>query len=257
MNIVEHFDHIKQWLENYIASFDRSDPFTASNLDLKREHTFRVCEETDIIAAGLELNETDAAIAGFCALLHDVGRFEQFRRYRTFADNVSVDHGDFGCQIIAQHGLLDALEEEHRKLIMDAVGHHNKITISDELPERSRFFTRILRDADKLDIWKVVIDYYESNEKNDAVKLDLSLDNTFTEKVFHDLMDYRMADKKDLRTLNDFKLNQMAWVFDLNFKCSVIRVREKDYLRRIASHMDNVMEVQKIYSRAQAYVYSR
>ena len=159
MNIVEHFDHIKQWLENYIASFDRSDPFTASNLDLKREHTFRVCEETDIIAAGLELNETDAAIAGFCALLHDVGRFEQFRRYRTFADNVSVDHGDFGCQIIAQHGLLDALEEEHRKLIMDAVGHHNKITISDELPERSRFFSPQLRDAAKQDNWKIVFVY--------------------------------------------------------------------------------------------------
>ncbi len=255
MNIADHLVFLKKWFKDYVATFQHETYIHARNYAIKLEHTYRVCEEMRMISHFLGLNEEEAVVAEMAALLHDVGRFEQFQRYQTFMDTISIDHGDLGVAIIERYGLVDNLSQEHRELVIEAVRHHNKKTISDKLSEKEHFLTRMLRDADKLDIWNVVIEYYYSNEENESISLNLSEENLFSDKVFSDLCEYKMADKRDFCYLNDFKLNQMAWVFDLNFKCSVKRVKELKFLERIAKVMDNAPQVRTVYSRAQAYVY--
>ena len=50
-------------------------------------------------------------------LLHDVGRFEQLRRYGTFIDAQSIDHAEFGADRLFRQGKIrdyveDASEDE-------------------------------------------------------------------------------------------------------------------------------------------------
>ncbi len=256
MKIKAVLERVKPWFHSYVDSFPQTDADLKINFELKRDHTARVGEEIRFIADRLKLDPHETALAEICALLHDVGRFEQYHKYRTFMDPVSEDHGELGLKIIDRYNLLKGLNEADRSLVRETVANHNKRMIDPNLERRVRFFTRMIRDADKLDIWNVVINYYKAEVKNEAVKLGLSLANTISDKVMADLMAGKMADKEDFRTLNDFKMNQMAWVYDLNFNCSLERVRERCYLQQIFASMDGTIPgVTAFYCRAQSFVY--
>jgi len=256
MKISAVLERLKPWFHAYIASFPVPDADVKKNFDLKRDHTLRVGEEIRFLSERLNLDAHETALAEICALLHDIGRFEQYHRFRTFMDPVSADHAELGLQVIDRNNLLQGLKEADRSMVREAIANHNRLAIDPGLERRALFFTRLIRDADKLDIWKVVIAYYNSEVKNEAVKIGLSLDNTITEKVFNDLMDGKIAGKEDFRTLNDFKLNQIAWVYDLNFNCSLERVRERRYLQDIFTHLDHTIPgVTGFYCRAVSFVY--
>ncbi|MDD3118595.1 MAG: HD domain-containing protein [Victivallales bacterium] len=247
---------LQPWFHHYIDSFPDPDADVRRNFELKRTHTARVGEEIRFLAQRLRLDAAETALAEICALLHDIGRFEQYYRFRTFMDPVSTDHAALGLEVIDRHDLLWGLNEADRSLVREAIANHNRRDIDSGLERRTRFFSRLIRDADKLDIWKLVIAYYNEEVKNDAVRIGLSLDNTVTAKVFDDLMAGRIAGKEDFRTLNDFKLNQIAWVYDLNFNCSLERVRERRYLQDIFRHLDGGLPgVTGFYCRALSFLY--
>ena len=69
-----------------------------------------------------------------------------------------------------------------------------------------QFFIRLLRDADKLDIWRVFIDYYNTRDKqpNAVVEFGLPDDPSFSPQAMSALAKERFVRFKDLRTLNDF-----------------------------------------------------
>ena len=91
---------------------------------------------------------------------------------------------------------------------------------------------RLLRDADKIDIWKVVIDYYHKRDKNpnSIVEIGLPDNPVFSQKIIEALNKSRIARMQDLKTLNDFKLLQISWVFDLNFIPSFKAVKSRKYI---------------------------
>ena len=51
-------------------------------------------------------------MAETAALLHDIGRFEQFHRYKTFSDARSEDHAALGVDAIKEEGLLQSIDNE-------------------------------------------------------------------------------------------------------------------------------------------------
>ena len=59
---------------------------------LKIDHTYRVAALCEQIARSIPLTEEQTDHAWLAGLLHDVGRFEQLRRYGTFEDAKSIDH---------------------------------------------------------------------------------------------------------------------------------------------------------------------
>ena len=94
--------------------------------------------------------------------MHDIGRFEQVRRYNTFIDAISVDHGQFGADQLLHEGVLDQLggtysEEQTRQLEL-AIRWHSAYRIPEGLTEQERMYCDILRDADKIDIFRVLCD---------------------------------------------------------------------------------------------------
>jgi len=249
---------IKAWFEEYVHRFDSNDAVFQENFDLKTEHTRRVCEVIRDIGKSLYLSPEDLCLAEASALLHDIGRFEQYKRYRTFADYKSEDHAALGVRVIRENRILDNLDPVSAKILIRAVGCHNNAWLPDRESTRSLLFLKLLRDADKVDIWRIVTEYYQSsgNNRNRTIELDLPDIDYVSPPVYSALMSDRLVQMTDLKTLQDFKLLQIGWIYDVNFPRTFQIVRENGYLETIrdALHQES-SRIKEIYERARAHLY--
>ena len=84
----------------YTEHYNAADP----KVKLKIDHTYRVAALCARIARSLSLPPEDVDLAWLCGLLHDVGRFEQLRRYNTFIDSQSVSHAALSVQVLFDEG---------------------------------------------------------------------------------------------------------------------------------------------------------
>ena len=127
----------------------------------KVEHTLRVADLSERYAKALGMKAGDRYFAWFLGLLHDIGRFEQARRFGTFVDSQSVDHAELSGDILFRDGLIDRFPNEGlpadcRPMAEIAVRQHNKLRLQETLDARTRCFAELLRDADKTDIFRVI-----------------------------------------------------------------------------------------------------
>ena len=121
----------RAWFVDYVAGFYGDDEYLNANVKLKEDHTQRTCEEIRYLAKELDLSGNQTRIAEVIALFHDIGRFEQFVRYRTYVDSRSVNHCLLGLEILRQTKVLDGVAYPERQLIEKAVEYHG----SRELPK--------------------------------------------------------------------------------------------------------------------------
>ena len=250
---------LKTWFEEYISSFSMRDPDLRQNILLKKEHTARVVEEIVSVGTKLGLDESEIALAEVTALFHDIGRFEQYLRYRTFVDSKSVNHAEFGVKILQQRNVLVGMNPPTRSLVLKVIAFHNRAHLRDIEDPVCLFYTRLLRDADKLDIYRVVTEYYTGTkaEKNKAVELDLPDTPEISGEVFRDVMAQRVIEHTQLKTLNDFKLLQLAWIFDINFAPTLRRVCDRGYLQMILNTLPDVPQTQEISQVIDTYLRKR
>ena len=127
----------------------------------KVEHTFRVAELCGRYATALDMDGGDTDLAWFIGLLHDIGRFEQARRFGTFVDSQSVDHAELSGDILFRDDLIrrfatEGLPADWPAITETAIRAHNKLSLPETLDERTRRFSEVLRDADKTDIFRVI-----------------------------------------------------------------------------------------------------
>lgn len=141
--------------EAYVMDYD----VTNEKIRLKIEHTCRVCELCEKIAENAGFDKDEIDIAWLTGLLHDVGRFEQLRRFGTFIDAESIDHAEFGADLLFQEGRIrNYIEDSSQDALLEkAVRYHSAYRLPDELTAYERKFADLLRDADKIDILKVNI----------------------------------------------------------------------------------------------------
>ena len=257
MTAEEKLSDLKTWFEDYLHRFDTADPDVQKNMDLKAAHTRRVCENIRDIGRSIALSDQDLTIAEMAALLHDIGRFEQYRRYRTFVDRKSVDHAALGVRIVRENGILASFDPVAADIILRAVARHNKLTLPRNAEAHYLLILKMLRDADKLDIWRVVTEYYQhsAGNRNQAVELDLPDDDTIAEPVCQALMRGDLAQMADLRSLNDFKLLQIGWIYDVNFTRTFEIVKEMHYLEAIRDKLPRKSQcIDAIFTQAQAFI---
>ncbi len=127
--------------------------------DLKAEHMIRVMNNSISIATSLGLTEEEIALAGIIGLLHDIGRFEQQKLFHTFVDKDSLDHALLSAQLLFDGKLLHLFLKDtaYYIIIRDAILNHNRYVIKDGLDKQTLLQAKILRDADKLDIYPQVL----------------------------------------------------------------------------------------------------
>ena len=248
-------EDLKKWFKNYADKYKHPDLYT--NTLLKEKHTYRVCREIQALGRSLGLTERDLCIAEVMALFHDIGRFEQYARYKTFMDSASINHAELGVAILKKKCVLHQFEEED--LILRCIACHNRAALPDNETEEGLIFSRLLRDADKLDIWRVVIDYYNdrSEKRNNVIELGLPDTPGISDKVYDDLISGRIVQTRHLKNLNDFKMLQVGWIYDLNFTSSFQSVKKRGYMESIHDVLPQSKKINMIFDRIEAYLDER
>ncbi len=247
---------INYWFADYVQTFKHGDKELQQNIVLKEEHTKRVCKEIVNIGKQLGLNDDELRLAKIIAILHDVGRFVQYTRYKTFVDRQSEDHAELGIKILKKYGVLNRFDKSTKKLIIRTIRYHNRAALPQNETGLCLFYTKLLRDADKLDIWKVVTDYYsqKSGKRNTAIELDLPDTFGFSDEVYQDLINRRIVDIKHVKNLNDFKLLQIGWIFDINFEPTLHSIRSRHYLEMIRDVLPETDKIQEIFDVTQRHI---
>lgn len=248
-------DRLKEWFLNYASSFYTDDPAYNFAIKMKEDHTFRVCDTIIMIAEKLGLSGHDVMLAETMALFHDLGRFEQYRMYGTFRDMDSENHASLGLKEMAAHDVLHMCAKDEKKTIIKAISFHNTIKAPDTEPGRILFFIRLLRDADKLDIWTLFSDkIHENNGRLDkTISLGLPDEPGFSDVVISTLARKEIVRMEDLRTFNDFKLLQIGWVYDLNFAPSFEALLRLKIIEKISATLPVSEKITDAVNQAMAY----
>lgn len=259
----------------YVRNYDPSD----EKIKLKIDHTYRVAGLCQRIAESLGLSEPDVDIAWLLGMLHDIGRFEQIRCFGTFNDVQSVDHAEFGADLLFKEGLIRKFaegyyeecelaepenqedeqiiknNEHHNKdtgLLEMAIRQHNKYRVKEDLTERQRMFCDILRDADKVDIFKV----------NADIPMEIIYDVTteelkngiITKEVLESFYKKETVLKSVRRSAVDHIVGHISLLFELVYKESYRQAKEQGYVYKLLDFKSDVPEVNAEFDDMRKYV---
>jgi hypothetical protein len=218
---------LHSWFASYCASFRSPDPEVQRNYDLKELHTRKVCEAASLItAAGKPRRRMLAEVAALC---HDLGRFPQYRDFGTFKDADSVNHARLSAEILQENDLLGFLSAPERESVTLAVRLHNVFAVPSGLSPEASDLLKVVRDADKLDIWRVFVEYFNAPEAERASAVGLGFPDLpyCSPEVLRTVRAGNMVQLTTLRSLNDFKLLQLSWLYDINFLSTLRLIKER------------------------------
>lgn len=242
----DQLQRLTSWFDTYSQSYKTGDHLIDHPVILKIEHTKRVRENICRIGRSLDLSEKEMRLAESIGLLHDIGRFEQYRRFKTFNDRQSVNHAKLGTDVLGQTAIFVALPQPDRNIIFDAIRYHNARTLPPGNTAETMVFNRLIRDADKLDIWRVFAECYQSPDAPDRTVVHSLPDlPTWDEHILAAITRNEMAKLQHMRSLNDMKLLQLSWVFDINFPETFVLARKNGHFLTIAQSLPDDPAVQQ------------
>lgn len=231
-------DYLYDWFRKYAQTYYTDDKFIMDRVLLKEQHSQRVATNTLSIAKYLTLDERQQRVAEVIGLFHDIARFRQITEYRTFVDAESFDHGDVGARELVKTGILQDFSPTDREIITFAIVNHNKMVIAPAPPEKV-LFAKIIRDADKLDIFRVLPP--------------IQADHNYAPKMLEQLKQARVLAYTDVKSLADKRLIRLSWFYDIAFDWTLQQLIKEGWLdRQLAALPDNedctaVKETMKAY----------
>ncbi|WP_110953668.1 HD domain-containing protein [Anaerosinus massiliensis] len=216
------FQDMLVWTESYIQSFYTSEENIQANIILKQEHTNYVIQNCKSLAKVLKLSTHDEILAMIIGLFHDIGRFKQYSIYQTFNDRLSENHALLGLKEIKNLTLLRQLSSEDREIFEFAIANHNAIEIQNTENERAYLFAKIIRDADKLDIYRVL-----------EPTLIPSDGSGYSDKFMKSFLEGIQCDYSDIKTQDDRKLVRLLWVYNMYFAWTIRQLLARKHIENI------------------------
>lgn len=213
----------------YVEKYDSKD----GKIKLKIDHTFRVTSICEEIARKLRMSEKDIDLAFIMGLLHDIGRFEQIKRYGTFDDSKSIDHAALAVEILFAEGKIrDFIEgNDEDELIMNAIKSHSAFAIPDNYNEREKIFSHLLRDADKIDIFRV------SHEERPEDAFGVTHEQLITSEISNGVMNAIKNHETVLSSIRltplDNIISRVALVFGIYYRESLDIAEKQGYLSKL------------------------
>lgn len=248
-------DDLVAWFDSYVEPFLVTDDEGAKNIRLKIEHTRKVCAAMALLSAGEGLSENEALIASAVALLHDVGRFPQYRRWRTFRDSDSDNHARLAIDVIRNENLLAGIDPYEQLLIEEAVRFHNLLKPPARIQSPTRLYINLIRDADKLDIWRVFVELLAQPPEERASAATLGLDDlpgTASDGCITALSSSSIVPLETVSCVNDFILLQISWIYDLTSATSRQILREHGYIPVLAATLPERADIHEAVAKALA-----
>ena len=217
----------------YVSRYDSGDIM----IRLKTEHTLRVAGNCARIAAGLQMDSDSEDFAWLLGLLHDIGRFEQARRYGTFVDSVSVDHAELGADLLFRDGLIGEFPVQeipaYRLSILEtAIRLHNRLSLPEGQDGETRRFCDLIRDADKADIFRVVTELSYEERAGTSRGLLREAEGA-SAAVMNCVFQHRCVPRNIRKNRFDVHISHCCMAFELVFPESRKIVREQGFLGRM------------------------
>ena len=265
-------DELTKLYDAYVDTYREADGQLPVMMRLKRVHTGFVVKNAEAIADGEGFSAEEREVALAAALLHDTGRYEQLKRYNTFRDSDSVDHAVFSHDIVKEKGWLDQVKGvgvdvgvQWKDAILKAVLYHNRRDLPKKIENPSYAYasglrltsiaSHTVRDADKLDIFRVLEDQVEHTDwKGDSRAFwNLAVSAPPNPVVVECIENGQPVDYQNIKSLSDFVLIQVGWMISgLHFATSRRLCRERnhlafrrDFLRQLADSpaIDRVCDI--------------
>ena len=217
----------KKAFKEYVKKYNPED----EKIKIKIAHIERVAENSKRIAENLNLSQEDIELAELIGLLHDIGRFEQVRLYHTFVDKDSINHGEYGAKVLFEDGLIRKFikDDKFDRIIKLAIINHNRADIEEGLTEREKLHAKIIRDADKADIFTILI---SGDKKAIWEKTDLS-DDKISDEIYREFVEDKRINYKERKTSADILVSHFNYVYDLNFPETRKIIRDNKYIDKL------------------------
>lgn len=246
----DEFHNLKSWFYGYVENFYSDNQECQAAVIFKEKHTERVCRNILGIGEYLKLEEGDLNLAQAVALFHDIGRFRQYQVYGTFNDRRSESHALIGVRELESAEVLEGLDPEESNLIKLAVGYHSSFDLPEDLSGRRLLFTRMIRDADKLDILYTFTGYYTSTDRQPDTVLESGLPDTpgYSRVLAQNLLRRERCSYHEVKNFNDRKLLLLSWVYDINFRYTLSEIRENRYIEKIIGCLPDTEDTRAIKS---------
>jgi putative nucleotidyltransferase with HDIG domain len=243
----------KKAFKEYVKNYNPED----EKIKIKIAHIERVSQIAKHLAKNLNLDQEDIQLAELIGLLHDIGRFEQVRLYHTFIDKDSINHGEFGVKVLFEDGLIRNFIEENKydEIIKLAILNHNRASIQKNLTERENLHAKIIRDADKADIFYVLT---TGDKKAIWEKADLSKDK-ISDEIYREFMEDNVINYKERITSADILVSHFAYIYDFNFKETLQIIIQNNYLEKLYQRFifddkETMEKYNNIYEKAKQYL---
>ncbi len=249
----------KDIMREYIDGYDSNNP----RISLKKAHIFRVTDFAEQIAinlksnpqdAGMELADEDVRLATLIGLLHDIGRFEQLKRFDSFIDSQTVDHAKLGIEVLTDNNneLLRKFcpDEKYHEIILTAIGNHNKFKIDNSITEiRMLTHCKIIRDADKLDILNLLrFESFETLFKKTEI-----IQEPISKQVLKDFLDGKEIIRSIMKTDMDDWVGNIGYAYDIYYPISYKILKEKNYINDIIDRTPTE-DMEKIREKINTYI---
>ena len=232
-----------------VRFFSSSDSITKHNLALKQNHSVATQKISAYLARSLQWSEHDCLMAECIGLLHDVGRFPQFYYYKTFGDNESRNHAQWSVELLQKENVLPSFSPDDQNVIYTAILHHNAFRIPSHVPQRTLSFCKLIRDADKLDIYRIMSEEHYILDLPDTPKVNPI--------ILRSIFDQTCVQYKHVSSLIDLKLLQLSWVYDFNYSESLRYMQKQELLQKFISTIPPSVEVSKAYETVKKFLHEK
>jgi len=218
----------KKAFQKYISHYDMEIP----SIRLKVIHTYEVMKCSDELCEKLNLSQEEKNLASLIALLHDIGRFEQWMIYQSFADYKTIDHALFSSELLFEKGLIREfiLDSKYDNIIKNAIEQHNRYQIEEGFDEKTLLFIHLIRDADKLDNFRV-----KDEEKIEDIlfaSVDEVNQSSISLAVYEQMYNQQLVYGPNRKTYLDMWLSYIAFIYDLHFYESIQYIKENHWIER-------------------------
>lgn len=223
MNLHNSVIRLKSTIDQYISQYFDELGQLPLNMQLKRDHTNRVVDNIKLIADAENFDNHCTILCQVAAMLHDIGRYEQLKVYGTFSDAKSIDHAELSYQIVKMHEWLADINQDDKDIVLNTVRFHNKRDLPVGLNDDCLLVSKALRDADKIDILKVIEDQLSAPDwrSHSDIWWDLPVVLPPNQLILNSIEKCETPRYVDIDSLVDFLLVQLAWMcYGMNFKTS-------------------------------------
>lgn len=227
-----NYNDAKQKFEKYLDDYDRDN----DKVRLKIIHTYGVVHSMEEICRRMKLSDEDTELARIIALLHDIGRFEQLKRFDSF-EPTTMDHAAYGVQVLFDEGMIRQFvtEDIWDDIIRTAIAKHSDFKLEGIADPRTLLYARLIRDADKLDNCRVKL--------VDDVRVFMGMSaeeigtQTISPKVYETALSGHSIYSPDRVTQMDYWVSYVSYFGDMYFRASLDIVEEHDYLNKIVDRI--------------------